>query len=37
MKKIYILEHFDFTDEQLARLRSLGEVKYYAGGRSKAN
>ena len=29
MKKIYILEHFDFTDEQMKKLQSLGEVKYY--------
>lgn len=30
MKKIYVLEHFDFTDEQMKNLQSLGEVKYYA-------
>ena len=29
MKKIYILEHFDFTDEQLKRLNSLGEIRYF--------
>lgn len=29
MKKIYVLEHFDFTDEQMKRLKNLGEVKYY--------
>ena len=29
MKKIYVLEHFDFTDEQMENLQSLGEVKYY--------
>lgn len=29
MKKIYVLEHFDFTREQRARLDALGEVKYY--------
>ena len=29
MKKIYVLEHFDFTDEQMKNLQSLGEVKYY--------
>ena len=29
MKKIYVLEHFDFNDEQMRRLKSLGEVKYY--------
>ena len=29
MKKIYILEHFDFSCEQFARLKSLGEIKYY--------
>ncbi len=33
MKKIYVLEKFDFSDEQLKRLNSLGEVKYY----NKAN
>ena len=29
MRKIYVLEHFDFSDEQMRRLKSLGEVKYY--------
>ena len=29
MKKIYVLEKFDFSSEQLQRLRSLGEVKLY--------
>ena len=29
MKKIYVLEHFDFSDEQMAKLQSLGEVTYY--------
>ena len=29
MKKIYILEHFDFTKEQIERLKSIAEVKYY--------
>ena len=29
MKKIYILEHFDFDDEQMEKLKSLGEVRYY--------
>ena len=29
MKNIYVLEHFDFTKEQLDRLNSLGTVKYY--------
>lgn len=29
MKKIYILEHFDFTKEQIERLESIAEVKYY--------
>lgn len=29
MKKIYVLERFDFTDEQMKNLQSLGEVKYY--------
>ncbi len=29
MKKIYVLEHFDFSDEQMRKLQSLGEVKYY--------
>ena len=29
MRRIYILEHFDFTDEQMSRLRSFGEVKYF--------
>lgn len=29
MRKIYVLEHFDFSVEQMDRLKSLGEVKYY--------
>jgi len=29
MRKIYILEHFDFSEEQLNKLNTLGEVKYY--------
>lgn len=29
MKKIYILEHFDFNEEQLKRLNALGEVHYF--------
>lgn len=29
MKKIYILEHFDFSEEQMQKLKSLGEVNYY--------
>lgn len=29
MKNIYVLEHFDFNNEQWTRLNSLGEVKYY--------
>lgn len=29
MKKIYILEHFDFTAEQIEKLNSLGNVKYF--------
>lgn len=29
MKKIYILEHFDFNEMQLNRLKSLGEVHYF--------
>lgn len=29
MKKIYILEHFDFDEMQLNRLKSLGEVHYF--------
>lgn len=29
MKKIYILEHFDFNSEQMDRLKTLGEVIYY--------
>lgn len=28
-EKIYVLEHFDFSVEQMDRLKSLGEVKYY--------
>lgn len=32
MKKIYVLEHFDFSDEQMKRLKSLGEVKYFERG-----
>ncbi|MBQ3502411.1 MAG: hypothetical protein IJA72_01990 [Clostridia bacterium] len=29
MKKIYILEHFDFSEEQMKRLKSLGDVIYF--------
>ena len=29
MKKIYVLEHFDFNETQWKRLQTLGEVKYY--------
>lgn len=29
MKKIYILEHFDFTMKQVEKLNSIGDVKYY--------
>ena len=29
MKKIYILEHFDFSDDQMKRLKQLGDVKYF--------
>lgn len=29
MKNIYVLEHFDFSDEQMKRLKSLGNVVYY--------
>lgn len=33
MRNIYILEHFDFSDEQMNRLKKLGNVIYY----NKAN
>lgn len=29
MKKIYVLEHFDFNEQQMERLNRAGEVKYY--------
>lgn len=29
MKKIYVLEHFDFNEEQLNRLKNLGELHYF--------
>lgn len=29
MKKIYVLEKFDFTEKQKERLNTLGEVKYF--------
>jgi len=29
MKKIYVLEHFDFNNQQFERLKRLGHVKYY--------
>lgn len=29
MKNIYVLEHFDFSKEQMEKLQSLGNVKYY--------
>lgn len=32
MKKIYVLEHFDFSESQMERLKSLGEVNYFNGG-----
>jgi len=35
MKKIYILEHFDFTNEQMSRLNSLGDVKYFEKANDK--
>ena len=35
MKKIYVLEHFDFNDEQFKRLNNLGEVKYYEKANEK--
>lgn len=35
MKKIYILEHFDFSDSQLKKLKSLGEVLYYEKANEK--
>ena len=28
MKKIYVLEHFDFTPQQMNKLKNLGEVVY---------
>lgn len=35
MKNIYVLEHFDFTKEQLDRLNALGNVKYYEKANEK--
>ncbi len=29
MRKIYVLEHFDFTEQQMDKLESLGDVVYY--------
>ena len=29
MKKIYILEHFDFSAEQMKKMKALGEVRYF--------
>lgn len=29
MRKIYVLEHFDFNNQQFERLKCLGHVKYY--------
>ncbi len=35
MKKIYIMEHFDFSEEQLEELNSLGEVKMFENATKK--
>ncbi|MBQ7467025.1 MAG: hypothetical protein IJS74_03010 [Clostridia bacterium] len=35
MREIYVLEHFDFSDEQLKRLKSLGNVHYYQKANEK--
>jgi len=29
MKEIYVLEHFDFSNEQMNRLKKLGNVHYF--------
>lgn len=29
MKKIYILEHFDFSAKQIEKLNTLGDVRYF--------
>lgn len=29
MKNIYVLEHFDFTEQQMEKLKSLGNIKYF--------
>ncbi len=35
MKKIYFLEHFGFSDKQMERLESLGEVKMFDNASNK--
>ena len=35
MRKIYILEHFDFNEEQFLKLKSLGQVKYFENASEK--
>lgn len=35
MKKIYILEHFDFSAKQLEKLNTLGDVKYFEKANEK--
>ena len=35
MKKIYILEHFDFSNSQMDRLKSMGEIVYYEKANKK--
>ena len=35
MKKIYILERFDFTKSQMERLKRLGEIHYYEKANEK--
>ena len=35
MKEIYILEHFDFTNEQMALLKSIGNIHYFEKANKK--
>ena len=35
MKNIYVLEHFDFTEQQMEKLKSLGNIKYFQKARQR--
>ena len=37
MKKIYILEHFDFNSKQIKKINSLGDVTYFEKENEQTN